>query len=146
MLIDKDNMGWQVALLKCKLASSELRRENAELRATIREQNALLADANRLLVAQTPKPQRKHVSASDRAIVAGKQRYKCANPDGMCPLARLPPYDCSFDDSGFHLDHLTPFCDQPVGPLQATCVMCHGRKSIREAQERHCRTSQRKGE
>ena len=109
----------EVAVLKAKLRISELERKADALQQTIREQNALLADANHLLTSQNPKPKRKNISAADRAIVAGRQRYKCADPDGQCPLARIPPYDASFDDSGFHLDHITPHCDQPVGRLQA---------------------------
>ena len=109
----------EVAALKAKLRISELERQTQALQQTIREQNALLNDANRLLVSQSPKPSRVQISAADRAIIAGKQRYKCANIDGLCPLARIPPYDCSFDDSGFHLDHITPHCDQPIGRLQA---------------------------
>ena len=129
-------MGWKVEILKLKLRNSELQRENDTLRATIREQNALLAEANKLLVEHTPKPSRPHISAADRAIVAGRQRYKCCNPFNDCPLGRLPPFDFSFDDSGFHLDHITPFCQSPVGPLRATCITCHSKKSIRELQER----------
>ena len=130
-------MRWKVEILKLKLRNSELQRENDTLHGTIREQNNLLTEANRLLMEQTStKPSRPHYSASERTIIAGKQRYKCCDPFGDCPLGRIPPYDRSFNESGFHLDHVTPFCEAPVGPLRATCVMCHAKKSIQEAQER----------
>ena len=129
-------MGWKVDILKLKLRNSELQRENDTLRSTIREQNTLLAEANKLLMEQTPKPSRPHISAADRAIVAGRQRYKCCNPFQDCPLGRLPPFDCSFDESGFQLDHIIPFCDNPVGLMRATCVMCHSKRTIQQAQER----------
>ena len=61
-------------------------------------------------------------------LIAGKHRFKCANPYGDCHLYRLPPYDGSFDQSGYELDQIVEWseCYQTVEQLQP---LCHAKKT-----------------
>ena len=114
-----------------KLRVSELSQENSVLKETVRELNESLKESTRLLLKQTPRPNRPAISADQRMLIAGKARFKCSNPYSDCHLYRLPPYDGSFNESGYELDHITPFseCYLTVGQLQPLCPQCHAKKT-----------------
>ena len=120
-----------VSLVTLKLRVSELTRENTILKQTITELNESLKESTRLLLKQTPRPTRPAISADQRMLIAGRARFKCANPFNDCHLYRLPPYDGSFNESGYELDHITPFseCYLTVGQLQPLCPQCHAKKT-----------------
>ena len=115
--------------LKLKLRVAELTQENALLQQALTELNESLRESTRLLLKQ--KPNRPAISADQRMLIAGRHRFKCANPHGDCHLYRLPPYDGSFNESGYELDHVTPFseCYLTVGRLQPLCPQCHAKKT-----------------
>ena len=119
----------KIELVNLKLRVSELLQENTLLRQTITDLNESLKESTRLLLKQ--RPTRPHVSADQRMLIAGRARFKCANPYGDCHLYRLPPYDGSFSEAGYELDHVTPFseCYLTVGQLQPLCPQCHAKKT-----------------
>lgn len=77
----------------------------------------------------------RNVSDSTKKLVAGKQRYKCANKPGN-NLKGLDGYNCvlwnksdgSFDQAGYEIDHITELSisnNNSIENLQALCVSCH---------------------
>lgn len=124
-------MGRNCHVLQLKLRVSELTRENDQLRTALNDLQESLKESTRLLLKQTPKPARPTISADQRMILVGRARFKCANPYNKCHLYKLPPYDGSFDESGYELDHITPFaqCLRTHGMLQPLCPQCHALKT-----------------
>ena len=125
-------MGRVSESLKLKLRVAELTQENALLQQALTELNESLRESTRLLLKQTPRPNRPAISADQRMLIAGRHRFKCANPHGDCHLYRLPPYDGSFNESGYELDHVVPFsecCLSSVHQLQPLCPQCHAKKT-----------------
>lgn len=122
-------MGRESIKLKLQLRNNELQHENDLLRQTIAELNESLKESTRLLLKQ--RPSRPHISADQRMLIAGRARFKCANPYGDCHLYRLPPYDGSFNESGYELDHIDPWASscRTVGQLQPLCPQCHAKKT-----------------
>ena len=116
-------------LLKCKLRISQLETEVRGLRDTLKEETQLLHQANKLL--QKYSPSRPHLTSDQKMLIAAKWRFRCANTvDGQCPLYKLPPKDGVFE-SCYEIDHILPFCESPIGPLQPLCSRCHALKSLR---------------
>ena len=117
--------------LTLKLRVSELTNENSLLHQALAELNESLRESTRLLLKQTPRPTRSAVSADQRMLIAGRHRFKCVNPHNDCHLYRLPPYDGSFNESGYELDHVVPFseCCLTVNQLQPLCPQCHSKKT-----------------
>jgi 5-methylcytosine-specific restriction endonuclease McrA len=75
------------------------------------------------------------VTQSQKKQVAGRQRYKCAAnvPDYECPLGGK-----SFDESGYHIDHIHELRDEgsnDLENLQALCLMCHSVKTNRRSSQ-----------
>jgi 5-methylcytosine-specific restriction endonuclease McrA len=75
------------------------------------------------------------VTQSQKKQVAGRQRYKCAAnvPDYECPLGGN-----SFDESGYHIDHIHELRDEgsnDLENLQALCLMCHSVKTNRRSSQ-----------
>ena len=124
-------MGRVSESLKLKLRVAELTQENALLQQALTELNESLRESTRLLLKQTPRPNRPAISADQRMLIAGRHRFKCANPHGDCHLYRLPPYDGSFNESGYELDHVVPFSESclTVHQLQPLCPQCHAKKT-----------------
>lgn len=117
--------------LKLKLRLAELQQENNTLRETITHLNDSLKESTRLILKMSTKPTRPAISADQRMLIAGKHRFKCANPYGDCHLYKLPPFDGSFNESGYELDHIIEFsqCYRTVGQLQPLCPQCHAKKT-----------------
>ena len=114
-----------------KLRLNEMAQENATLRQVIADLQESLKESTRLLQKTTPRPNRPAISGDQRMLIAGQHRFKCANPYGDCHLYRLPPFDGSFDQSGYELDHTAEWsqCYQTVGNLKPLCPQCHARKT-----------------
>ena len=82
---------------------------------------------------------KRKVTASEKAQVAGRQHYTCANkpntnvvPDYNCPLWLNS--NGNFDQSGYDIDHIKEFCnthDDSLNNLQALCKSCHSVKTRR---------------
>ena len=123
-------MGRVSESLKLKLRVAELTQENALLQQALTELNESLRESTRLLLKQ--KPNRPAISADQRMLIAGRHRFKCANPHGDCHLYRLPPYDGSFNESGYELDHVVPYSESRLTVhhmLQPLCPQCHAKKT-----------------
>jgi hypothetical protein len=82
------------------------------------------------------------VPDTTRNLVLGRQFHKCNNrPDGprlrnlgnyKCPMWSRAENPGSFDESGYHLDHIKPWAqthDSGEAQLQALCVACHAVKT-----------------
>jgi hypothetical protein len=73
------------------------------------------------------KPPRPHLGIDRKLLIAGSQHFKCAGDRTRCPMWRL--HDGSFDESGFEIDHITPWhaahAHRGVGQLRALCHSCH---------------------
>ena len=119
-------MGRVSETLKLKLRVAELTQENALLQHALTELNDSLRESTRLLLKQTPRPNRPAISADQRMLIAGRHRFKCTNPHGDCHLYRLPPYDGSFNESGYELDHIEAWSEsfRTIGQLQPLCPQC----------------------
>ena len=117
--------------LKLKLRVGELTQENALLQQALSELNESLRESTRLLLKQNPRPNRPAISADQRMLIAGRHRFKCTNPHGDCHLYRLPPYDGSFNESGYELDHIEAWSEsfRTIGQLQPLCPQCHAKKT-----------------
>jgi hypothetical protein len=86
-----------------------------------------------------PKYTRK-VKESTKKLVAGRQKYKCAN-NPTAKLDKLENYECpfwksenegSFDESGYEIDHIEEFSkthNDNESNLQALCKSCHSVKT-----------------
>ena len=122
-------MGRVSESLKLKLRVAELTQENALLQQALTELNKSLRESTRLLLKQ--KPNRPAISADQRMLIAGRHRFKCANPHGDCHLYRLPPYDGSFNESGYELDH--------VMSISRRLHRRAGARAVREARRHHPR-------
>ena len=83
---------------------------------------------------------KRDVSDAMKKLVAGKQKYKCANsPDNICN--KYLNYECplwtkdgSFDESGYEIDHINELSvcgDNSENNLQALCLACHRVKTKR---------------
>ena len=123
-------MGRNVSeIMRLKLKNNELKNENALMQTTIIELRESLKEQTKLLLKS--KPNRPTFTADQRLSIAGKQRFKCANPFSDCHLYKLPPFDGSFDQCGYELDHIIPHavCYQSVHQMQALCPQCHARKT-----------------
>jgi hypothetical protein len=120
-------------LLDAKLRISELSRENDALRQTVHDLNESLKESTRLMLKTTPRPNRPTLSADQRMMIAGRARFKCANPFDDCHLYKLPPYDGSFTEAGYEIDHVVPFHQtyRSTGQnvLQVLCHQCHAKKT-----------------
>lgn len=83
------------------------------------------------------------VTEKTKKEVAGMQRYKCANNNGVA----VPDYECplwknggdgSFDELGYDIDHIIEFCishNDNIDNLQALCKYCHMIKTKRFMKE-----------
>ena len=120
-------------LLEAKLRISELGRENDALRQAVHDLNESLKESTRLMLKTMPRPNRPTLSADQRMMIAGRARFKCANPFDDCHLYKLPPYDGSFTEAGYEIDHVVPFHQsyRSTGQnvLQVLCHQCHAKKT-----------------
>ena len=78
------------------------------------------------------------LTESQKKIVAGRQRFKCANKPGSkvvkdyeCPLWKHS--DGSFEESLYEIDHIKEFLtkNDSLKNLQALCLNCHRIKTTR---------------
>ena len=78
---------------------------------------------------------RKSISASLKNAIAARQSHKCKRVDGYtCPLG-----DRTFDEAGFHIDHIIELGDGGTDEetnLQALCPSCHAFKTSKNARKR----------
>ena len=85
------------------------------------------------------------LTESQKKIVAGKQKFKCANKPGSkvikdyeCPLWKHS--DGSFEESLYEIDHIKEFSltkNDSLKNLQALCLNCHRIKTSRFMAEKN---------
>ena len=87
-------------------------------------QSDALKELTRILLKSKPHP-RPTLSSERKLYIAGKARFKCANPYGNCPLHKL--HDGAFDEHGFEIDHEIPWCKsfRTAGNARPLCPYCH---------------------
>ena len=99
----------------------------------------------------------RYISEKTRKFIVGKQRYKCNNHPSKT-LRNLENYSCplwereddpgSFDETGFHIDHINEFSvtrDNSNDNLQALCVSCHKEKTSKFYRVKKIATKSNKG-
>lgn len=97
----------------------------------------------------------KTLSENIKKIVAGRQKFRCANKPGsklrglngcFCPMYQIPGNAGSFNESGYDIDHIIEKHDHGsnhIDNLQALCPNCHAYKTRRYTSKLHRRNRQK---
>ena len=125
----------ETELLKSQLEAKEARVQVLELEKRvvlleklITEQTAVIKE-NTALLRKQRLPRRPYLNSTAKAIPAARQGFKCANPDGSCPLFKTS--DGTFCESLYEVDHIIPYhlSGLHTGNLHALCALCHARRT-----------------
>ena len=106
----------------------QLAAKDEQMKAKDEQINQLIQNANKRQKSDVSTERKLKMSEPQRRIIAAKQDWKCANPDGKCRLkdGYLEEYD---------VDHIIPLrIGGPDNPsnMQALCPACHRRKTERD--------------
>ena len=129
-------------LAEARLEASEAKRQVLELtqkvealQRVIAEQTAIIKENTSLLRKQRLPP-RPYLNSTSKALIACRQRFKCANTDGECPLFKLG--DGTFQEDLWECDHISPWnkSGRHTGNIHALCSACHAKRTRRQIAER----------
>lgn len=107
-----------------ELENLRLKEEVRVVKEVSSQQTDALKELTRLLHKSRPHP-RPTMSSERKLYIAGKARFRCANPFHSCPLHKL--HDGTFDEHGFEIDHEIPFAKSfhSAGNCRPLCPYCH---------------------
>ena len=123
-------------LLKAKLEASQARVEVLEMRQKVSSLEAVIVEQtlvikeNTALLRKQRLPKRPYLNHTAKCILAARQRFRCANPDQICPLYKLG--DGTFSENGlYEVDHIVPYGLSGLhsGNLHVLCPVCHARRT-----------------
>jgi hypothetical protein len=120
-----------------ELARLKLERRVDDLEAVIAQLAEGLKESSKLLARSNPKPSRLAIPHERKLQLAADQGWRCADPDGTCPLYLLGDGRFVSDMLPFEADHVEPWCRsyRNAGNIAIMCVACHNAKSRRERRE-----------
>jgi hypothetical protein len=121
----------EVETLRNKLEVAELKREVLELQKkneslqSVIDQQCNIIKENTTLLRRQRLPPRPYLNSTAKALLAQSQGWRCANPNGDCPLFKLG--DGRFGRDLWEVDHIAMWSrsGQHTGNLRSLCSFCH---------------------